>query len=303
MGGADRKGVTDFGAELRAWRSSRGWTQTELGAALGYSGSFVSDLERGDRLPSRDFADRCDREFETPGTFARWCEATRNRAFPAWFAPIIPHEREAVRIHGWALGPVPGLLQTEAYARSLIRARWANESDESIERKVAARMSRQEVLARHRPPMMHLVMHESVFRQVIGSPQVMAAQLDRLIKAAESPGFVLQAFPFSAPDPPGMEGPIFIYDSDEGVPIGYTEFHNGGRIVDSREDVADLWAVMGMLRAVALSPRDSIALLKRIKGELDGLSQVELQRRFRRRVHRGRGGRRRVCARHEAGRV
>lgn len=277
MNGAEKKGVTEFGAELRAWRSARGWTQAEIADTIGYSGSFVSDIERGDRMPTEDFARRCDQAFGTPGSFVRWCEITRRGAFPPWFAPIIPHEREAVRIHGWALGSVPGLLQTDAYARGLIRARLPQDSDEAIERKVAARMDRQTVLARPRPPLLHLVMHEAVLRQIVVSPQVMAAQLDKLIKAAGMSGVVLQVLPFSAVGHAGADGPVFIYESDDGPVIGYTEFHAGGRIVENSEEVADLRTVIGILRAVALSPQDSVMLMRQIRGDLDGLSEVELQ--------------------------
>lgn len=273
--GADKGGVTEFGVELRAWRSARGWTQADLADQIGYSASLVSDVERGGRMPTGDFARRCDEKFGTPGSFARWCEVTRRGAYPSWFAPIVPHEREAVRIHGWALGAVPGLLQTDAYARSLIRARFPSDGEESIERKVTARMERQEILARPEPPLMHYVIDEGVLRRVVGSPRIMAAQLDKLLKAAESPGIVLQVLPFSAGDHAGVEGPIEVFEPASGPPVGYTEFHNGGRIVENPEELTGLTIVMGMLRAVALSPRDSVMFMKRIRRDLDGLPQVD----------------------------
>src|SRR5262249_32749260 len=160
----------------KAWRTARGLTQADLAAQIGYSASLVSDIERGGRMPTIDFAQRCDKTFETPGSFTRWCEVSRRGAFPSWFAPIVPHEREAVRIHGWALGAIPGLLQTDAYARSLIRARFPSDNDEAIERKVDARMERQEILARPNPPLLHYVIDEGVLRRTVGSPQIMAAQ-------------------------------------------------------------------------------------------------------------------------------
>lgn len=276
MNGTEKDGVTEFGVELRAWRTVRGWTQADLADQIGYSASLVSDVERGGRMPTGDFARRCDETFGTPGSFARWCEVSRRGAFPSWFAPIVPHEREAVRIHGWELGAVPGLLQTDAYARSLIRVRFPCDGDEAIERKVTARMERQEILARPEPPLMHYVVDEGVLRRVVGSPRIMAAQLDKLIKAAESPGIVLQVLPFSACDHAGAEGPIVIFEPASGAAIGYTEFHNGGRIVESPGEVADLTTVMGMLRAVALSPRDSVTFMKQTRRDLDGLPQVDL---------------------------
>ena len=149
---AEASGTSSFGAELKAQRAAREWTQVELGKRIGYSGSFVSDVERGERSPSLDFAERCDDAFALPGTFARLYEDLRRNAYPPFFAPVLPYEREADKIHGWCLGPVPGLLQTQRYARSVIRARRPRDDEESIERTVTARMERQDILARPKPP-------------------------------------------------------------------------------------------------------------------------------------------------------
>ena len=84
-----------------------------------------------------------------PGTLERMHELTRREAYPSWFSPVIPFEAAAVRIHGWALGAVPGLLQTEPYARSVIQgASGPRLKDAAIERTVAARMERQAILGR-----------------------------------------------------------------------------------------------------------------------------------------------------------
>jgi transcriptional regulator with XRE-family HTH domain len=138
--GAEVGGESHFAAELKAHRAAKGWTQVELGRQIGYSGSFVSDVERDERSPSLDFAQRCDEAFELPKTFERIHAEMQKTAFPPFFAPIVPSEREAERIHGWELGAVTGLLQTDRYARSVIQARSPGDDDESIERIVAARM-------------------------------------------------------------------------------------------------------------------------------------------------------------------
>jgi transcriptional regulator with XRE-family HTH domain len=82
MTSAENGGTTSFAAELRAQRAARGWTQVELGKRIGYSGSFISDVERGERSPSDDFARRCDEAFEMPGTFVRLYEDLRKGAYP-----------------------------------------------------------------------------------------------------------------------------------------------------------------------------------------------------------------------------
>jgi transcriptional regulator with XRE-family HTH domain len=97
---AESSGRTRFGAEFKAQRLAKDWTQVEIGKQLGYSGSFVSDVERGDRGASDDFAKRCDEVFGVPGTFLRLWEDLQREAFPTWFAPIVPIERESAKIAG-----------------------------------------------------------------------------------------------------------------------------------------------------------------------------------------------------------
>jgi transcriptional regulator with XRE-family HTH domain len=192
---AKSSGKARLGAELKAQRLARGWIQVDLGKKLGYSGSLVSDVERGDRTASEDFAKRCDEAFTLPGTFLRLWEDLQREDFPTWFAPIVPIERESVKIAGWEPSAVPGLLQTEQYARALVRARRPQDDEEATERTVRARMDRQGILSRPKLPLLWYVIHEGVLRHAVGGSEVMAPQLDKLIKAAETPAVVLQVLP------------------------------------------------------------------------------------------------------------
>jgi transcriptional regulator with XRE-family HTH domain len=266
---AEPSGKARFGAELKAHRLAKGWTQVELGKKLGYSGSFVSDVERGDRSASEDFAKRSDELFGLPGTFIRHWEDLQREAFPTWFAPIVPIEREAHKITGWELGAVPGLLQTEGYARALIKAGRPHDDEEAIERTVRGRIDRQGILTRPKPPKLTYVIHEGALRHIVGSREVMAAQLDSLIKVAEEPGVVIQALPFSAHDFAGAEGLLYVYERLGQPTVIYTECFGGGRIIEALQEVSDLTTVMGMLRAAALPPWDSVALMRAIRRELD----------------------------------
>jgi transcriptional regulator with XRE-family HTH domain len=269
MASAEQSGTSAFAAELRAQRTARGWTQVELGKRIGYSGSFVSDVERGERSPSDDFAQRCDETFGLPGTFARLYEDLRRNAYPPFFAPVLPHEREADKIHGWCVA-VPGLLQTARYARSVIRAGRPRDNEESVQRTVDARMERQQILTRPTPPLLWCVIHEGALRHIVGDEDIMGEQVGKLIKAAEDPGTVLQVLPFTAHDHPGIEGPFWIFERPGGSAIGYSECYGGGRLIEGQDEVADLTMVMGMLHAAALSPKDSLHLMRAIRRDLDG---------------------------------
>jgi transcriptional regulator with XRE-family HTH domain len=266
-----------FAAQLRAWRGRMGWTQVELGQKMGYSASLISGVESMDKPPTGEFARACDLAFGTPGfsedagtpgTFMTFYELVSREAYPAFFAPVVPFEREAVRIHGWELGSVPGLLQTEDYARALIRVSRPIDSDTAIDRLVAARIERQAILTRDVPPMIWYVVDEAVVRHVIGGPAVMSAQLDRIIDAAGTPGIVIQVLPFTA-DHAGTDGPISIYEFAAAPAVCYTECYSGGRIVEQRGEVADLMTVISLIRASALPPRESRELIRQIRSQID----------------------------------
>lgn len=257
-----------FARELRSWRQRLGWSQAEFGEKIGFSGSLVSGVETMAKAPTRDFARRCDEATGAPGTFGRLQELVSREAYPAWFAPVVEFERAAVRLHGWELGVVPGLLQTEAYARALIKASRPQDSAEAVDRLVVARLERQDILAGEQPPMVWYVLAEGVLRQLVGGRAVAAEQLDRIIAVAQRPGVVIQVLPFTASDYAGGDGAIAIYEFADAPPVAYTECYGGGRIVEAQAEVADLITVVSMLRASALSRDGSLALMRQIRSEI-----------------------------------
>jgi len=205
----------------------------------------------------------------TPGTFATSQEPVAREAYPAFFAPVVPFGREAVRIHGWELGAVPGLLQTEDYIRSLIRSGHPMDNGDEIDRFVAARLERQEIVTSPAPPLLWYVLDESVLRHVAGGAAVMRHQQDRLLDAAEVSGIVAQILPFAAGNHAGPDGPISVYDFASSPSVSYTECYSGGRTVEGREEVADLMTVINLIRASALSARESRQPIRGIRREID----------------------------------
>jgi transcriptional regulator with XRE-family HTH domain len=268
---AESSAIRVWAAELRAQRKRLGWTQEQLGEKIGFSGSFVSDVERCERAPGLDFAKACDREMGTPGTFERWHELTSREAFPSYFAhQVAPYEREAVRIHGWEIGAVPGLWQTESYARALISSGRPMDTPDAIDRLVADRMKRQAILNRPRTPFVWYVVDERVLRHTVGGRPVMAGQLDRLLTVPETPGMVVQVLPFAADNHAGSDGPITVYEFTGKPTVAYTEAYSGGQIVEAGDEVAHLVTVMSLLRAAALPVSASVELIRTIRSDLDG---------------------------------
>jgi transcriptional regulator with XRE-family HTH domain len=262
--------MSTFARQLKGWRNMRGWSQVELAVKLGYSNALVSQVEQQQKPPSAEFAAKCDEVFETPATFADLQELVAREAWPSYFAPVVDFQSRAIRIHEWDQRVLPGFLQTEDYARSVIKAGQPYISSDEVERKVAARMDLKQILHRESGrPRLWEVVHEGVLRQIVGSPEVMGEQVDHLIEAANSADMVLQVLPFSAHEHPGTDGPISIFEFADTSSAGYTECNGGGMIVEQADQVAELVTSMSLIRAAALSPSDSRHLLRKIRDEIE----------------------------------
>jgi len=225
--------VENFADELRAWRERLGWSQAELGARMGYSGSHVSSVERMDRTPTFEFAKKADEALGTPGTFKRLHARISKEAHPPWFAPFVHFEAQAARIHNWDARGLTGLLQTEDYARALIRAGKPGIADDVIERDVAARMERQQILDSDDCPFCWFVVGEAALRAPFGGPAVMRAQMDHLLELARRPNIRIQVWPSGISDCPGAQGPMTVFELAEGGTVGYAEGYEAGRIIES----------------------------------------------------------------------
>jgi transcriptional regulator with XRE-family HTH domain len=257
-----------YAAQLKAWRKKRGWSQVDLADKIAYSDSLVSGIETVARTPSLDFSKLCDDAFGAPETFESLHGLVSREAWPSYFAPVIDFENQAVRIHEWELRVVPGLLQTGDYARSVISAHNPRITQLELDRKVSARLDRQRLFDRDDPPMYWTVISEGVLRQLIGSPSIMAEQLDKIIEAGQSPDILIQVLPFTAYDHPGTDGPMKIFDLPDSTSVAYMECNGGGMITETPEAVADLMTNLNMIRAAALPPRESMTLLRQIRSEI-----------------------------------
>ena len=262
--------VARFAAELRAWRQRHGWSQADLADKLGYSGSHMSSVETMTRLPTADFAKRCDQVFGTPGTFERLQEDITKAAYPPWFSPFVHFESKAVRVHCWDNRCLTGLLQTEDYARALIRAGNLDMSDDEVERDVAARMERQQIMLRELPPYCWFVIQEAALRTMFGGKVVMRDQMGRLLDVARLPRVVVQVFPSGVPNCPGVDGAVTIFGFADEPSVGYAEGYRAGRTIEASSEVANLVLMFDHLRALALSPADVQDMITAIRGEYDG---------------------------------
>jgi transcriptional regulator with XRE-family HTH domain len=265
-----------FGAELRRRRAAAGMSQEQLGHAVNYSAALVGRVEIGERVPSPDFARRCDDVLSAEGLFAHLRDSMNSgvHAFPKWFREFVEHEREATSIREFNALAVPGLLQTEDYARALIRVGRPRDSDDEVELHVSTRIGRQRVLDRSKPPMLWAVVDEAVLRRPVGGPVVFRSQLAHLTKVGRSPGVVLQVMPFSAGAHAAL-GEFILLGLGDGRDVAYTESVESAILSERADEVEAFELVFDMIQAVALSPEASIDMVTRIQGEInDGCDAV-----------------------------
>ncbi|MFB7668794.1 helix-turn-helix domain-containing protein [Kitasatospora sp. NPDC056138] len=274
----DPDGATDFfravGKQVKLLRERAGLTQKELGDRLGYGEEQISSLERGRRTPQPEFLDAADELLGAGGLLkaakedlARAKARARVR-HPAWFRDYARLEAEAVELHFYSTLTVPGLLQTEGYARTTFTVRQPLLDEVTIEQRVAARLGRQEVLAQWPAPMVSAVIEESVLHRLIGGRGVQRGQLEHLLRLGKLRSTALQVLPLSCEDHAGMDGP-FILLTPRGRPqVAYVEVQHVSRLITDPEEVRILAARYGSIRGQALTPRESLTLIEKMLGEL-----------------------------------
>lgn len=207
---------------------------------MGYSPSVIAKLETCRTFPSPGHAKQADAALKTPGTFQRLRKAMIDGAYEAWVRAYLEIEQRATVLRTWQPLVLPGLVQTEAYARALIRAGRPGDSDAEIEQLVMARMARQSIWDREDPPppMLCAVIGEGVLRQRVGDAAIMREQLGRLAEAARGPRVVIQVMPAAADAHPGMLGPFEVASFEDGPDAAYLDNALTGQVTERRKEVA-----------------------------------------------------------------
>ncbi|WP_406080745.1 DUF5753 domain-containing protein [Micromonospora sp. NBC_00858] len=184
-----------------------------------------------------------------------------NRREPVWFRPWVDIEREAVALRAFQLAWVPGLLQTEAYARATLA--WEALIPAEIDELVAARIDRQAILTRERGPLFIAVLDEGIIRRpVAGGRALMAAQLAHLLVCADLPSVQLHVVPSEAAAYPGLNGPFTLAELPGGTRVAHVDSQAHAQIVDQASEIATLERRWERIRGEALPRGRSLDLLK-----------------------------------------
>lgn len=273
-------------AELLRLREAAGLTQEEVAGRLEWDPSKLSRIEnRQVGIIARDLRKLLDLyevadEAQREGYFAMGREG-KQRAWwqsygdvlPGEYGTLIGLEAEAVTISNYEQELVPGLLQTEDYARAVIRAFRPDDSAEEISRRVEVRLARQQVLARDDPPRLWAVISEAVLRRVVGGPAVMAAQLRDLASERDRPVVTVQVLPFTAGEHPAMTGSFVSLDFPDPDPGAvYVENASSALYLERVTDIQRYAETFRFVQAAALGPKESRDMLMAAAQELDSRS-------------------------------
>ncbi|MGA4857419.1 MULTISPECIES: helix-turn-helix domain-containing protein [Streptomyces] len=260
-------GAAFFGKEVKELREALGLSQAQFADKLHYKQAQVSKVESGAAFASEDFATGLDRVAGTPGVYARLRVKLRGQGHPEWFIPYIALEESASGITDYSCTFLMGLLQIPEYAAAVFRAAHPRESEEQIRERVELRIRRQDVLARERPPLLWVIVHEAVLRTCVGGSAVMVAQLEHLMTSVRSPDITVQVLPYSAGASPSHL-PLTLVSAKGKPHAVYTETPtHGGQVDHAAEVVAAAVGTFDRLRMAALPEQESLALLAEITKE------------------------------------
>ncbi|HEY6786009.1 MAG TPA: helix-turn-helix transcriptional regulator [Trebonia sp.] len=271
-----------LGAQLRRLRDLAGVTRDEAGYHIRASGSKISRLELGRvSFKERDVADLLDLygvvgeqkdqllQLTHEANAMPWWQKYRE-VVPDWFQVYVGLEEAAALIRIYEVQFVPGLLQTEDYARAVVVQGAPSLSPEEIDSRVAVRMGRQKLFSRENPARLWAVVDEAALRRPIGSRDVLAGQINRLIDATSEPNITLQVMPFKHGGHAAEGGAFTIMRFPEAdLPdMVYMEYLTGAHYIDKPDDVELYAAVMERLSVAGTSPEKTRDILGDILKEL-----------------------------------
>ncbi len=268
-----------LGTQLRRLRESVGITPQAAGNAIRASHAKISRLELGRvGLKERDVADLLElygvgdateqrrwidlvRRSNTPGWWQSYSDI-----LPSWFETYLRLEQAARGIRTYQVQLVPGLLQSEPYARTVIALADTGDDANEIERRLHVRMMRQKLLAEPDSPTVWAVVEEAALRRLADAPALLRSQVEHLLELSTLPSVTLQVMPLRAEGHPGAGGPFTIlrFAEDDLPDVVYLEQLTSSLYLDKRSDVESYIQVMDRVCVQAETPDASLALLRNL---------------------------------------
>jgi transcriptional regulator with XRE-family HTH domain len=258
-------------ALAKALREQRELSQAQLGDKLGYTASAVSAMETCAQPASDQMLVRLEEELGGGlGVFEKARKWMLLEKYPARFRGFSELEAGAVTLCSYETLVVDGLFQTEDYARALIGGGYPPVSERKREELVEARLARRALLDRDPAPLIELILEESVLRRPFGSWEILRGQLRSLAEDARRDNVCVQVLPLDRGlrgTYAGDRGPMHLVETEDHQHVVYLEIEDQGILVSDPAEVSQLAHRYARIRAQALSPDDSLALIERLAGE------------------------------------
>ncbi|MGW7462800.1 helix-turn-helix domain-containing protein [Streptomyces sp. NPDC054797] len=256
------------GAMVAAARIAKNLTQKQLGELVRLDAETIASIEQGRRALMPNVAELMDLHLGLPGLLTVAAnEMPTIDATPPWAEEYMGLEANAIALSWFDNQVVPGLLQTENYARAVFRCRVPAHPEAEIEALTDRRIVRQQILRRSTPPTLSFVISEAVLRDRLGGDDVYEEQLHHLRACADLPDVSLQVMPLGRTTHAGLNGPFILLETPDHQHLGYTETQRGSQLISDADEVSILARKYAMLRTQALNTEQTRGLLDRLLGE------------------------------------
>ncbi|MEU2396425.1 helix-turn-helix transcriptional regulator [Streptomyces pseudogriseolus] len=259
--------VATVGRQLKLRREAVGMRVPEFAVAAGYGEDLVYKIESGKRIPRPEYLDTADEILRAGGLVAAMKEDVRKVRYPKKVRDLAQMEARAVELQLYDPLHIHGLLQTPEYARALLSMRRPAYSAEEVERFASARVVRRAIFDRDPAPELGFILEEWTLRRPLGGREVLRAQLEHLLSVAALPTVELQVMPTDRQEHAGVDGGIEVLKFGDGTAVGRSPAVAGGRAVSDLRQLRILELRYGIIRAQALTPRESIAFVEDLLGE------------------------------------
>ncbi|MFF9406874.1 helix-turn-helix domain-containing protein [Streptomyces anandii] len=259
--------VTTVGRQLKLRREAAGLRAADFGTAVGYGEDLVYKIESGRRIPRPEYLDKADEVLRAGGLLSAMKEDVKRVRYPKKVRDLAKTETRAVELQLYNPLNVHGLLQTPEYAGALFRMRRPAYADDEVERGVAARVARKAIFERDPAPELSFVLDEWTLRRRLGGVSVVRQQLRHLLVVGQLPNVELQVMPMDREEHAGVDGGIEVLKFEDGTAVGRSPGIANSRPVTEPRLLRILELRYGIIRAQALTPRESAAFIEQLLGE------------------------------------
>ncbi|WP_030414799.1 helix-turn-helix domain-containing protein [Streptomyces sp. NRRL S-1448] len=258
-----------FGAVYQGFRENAGFTQEALAPVIRYSAHYIGSVEQGRRLPSKKFIDRSEETLNAKGVLRKAARRlSKQPGLARWFREWAELEKQAISLYTYECRLVPGLLQTEAYARTLFTEEVPHLDDDQIDVQWAARSERQRLLRERPHTAFRFILEEHLFLRRTGGTEVTRQLIDHVLEICQLRNVDILVMPLVQEKHAGLGGPMRLLETPDNEWFGYCEGQRGGLFISDPKELSILQMRYARLLSQALTPKDSRSLLEQIRGAL-----------------------------------